>query len=154
MKLLYRLLAATIAATFWVITPIDAAQAGHNSVFLFSGETLLPGQYLRNTSAPGYRLIMQLDGNLVLYERPGTSRQRACAWSNTTRWPGSHAWMSPDGYFAVFEPHGGVVWTTRPGTERKNINRLDRAEVVLYANGDARVVSRQSSSEYFEFWHC
>ncbi|WP_433203917.1 hypothetical protein ACQP00_34990 [Dactylosporangium sp. CS-047395] len=133
-----------------VAVPLEpgAAQAGHGTASLLPGETLTPGQYL---VAGRYRLFMQRDGNLVLYRdfaRPG---QYACAASHTTAHPGSRAWMSPNGFFAVYTPQGVPVWSTRSHT---NGSRWAGGWVNILSDGRALVFTGDGFRDYFQFWQC
>jgi hypothetical protein len=123
------------------------ASAAHGQGTLRTGETLLPGQYL---IVQGHaQLIMQTDGNLVLYRLVSTPPYKvACAASRTTAHPGSRAWMSPDGRFSVFTPAPGnrIVWSTGANT-RGWTNPI----VQLLHTGAASV---NGSGLRFTFWSC
>lgn len=56
-------------------------------------------------------LIMQLDGNLVLYKR-SAGGQIAVWESNTVGVSGAYAVMQDDGNFVVYAPDGRAVWNT------------------------------------------
>lgn len=70
-----------------------------------AGQTLLPGMTV--TSADDrYRLVMQSDGNAVVY-----APNRRPIWSSGTyRFSGSRFVMQPDGNMVVYAPSGAVVW--------------------------------------------
>ncbi|MFF5077536.1 hypothetical protein ACFY36_10825 [Actinoplanes sp. NPDC000266] len=133
----------TALLAFFVVTP---AQAAPGQSYLTTGQSLTGGQYLVKGR---FRLNMQTDGNLVLYENFGTSSQRVCAASNTYGYNGAHAWNSPDGYFAVYATNGGVLWTTRPYTDNVNYNG---GLVQLIANGDAEFTG--AGYWRYVYWRC
>lgn len=75
---------------------------------------LRPGQYLENGI---YLLLMQSDGNLVLYENFSTTRKPVWA-SNTDGKGGTYAVIQHDGNLVIYRPNGsGVapVWATNTG---------------------------------------
>ena len=75
-------------------------------------DRLIPGQQLNPNdkllSANGrYELIMQTDGNLVLYPQPSGSAVWA---SNTWNTPVTHAIMQTDGNLVCYDPAGKAHW--------------------------------------------
>jgi hypothetical protein len=137
---------ALLTALLAVQVATPAAEAASGQSTLYSGQTLLPGQYLVQGS---YRLVMNYNGNLVLYANYKKSNQRICSQSHTSQYAGAHAWNSPDGYFAVYTRQGGVVWTTRPYTDDSG---YDRGQVQLKTNGQA--LYKGSGNWTFPFWGC
>ncbi|MDN3354096.1 CHAP domain-containing protein [Actinomadura sp. DC4] len=92
---------------------------------LDSGGVLYPGRYLRSTDGR-YALLMQADGNLVLYG-PGYH----VLWAtNTGGRPGADATVQGDGNFVLYAG-GGAVWTTYTG---------GRGPSYLVVQGDGNVV--------------
>lgn len=75
------------------------------------------------TSATGYSVVMQPDGNLV---ESGFGR---VLWSSRTHVPGSYVVMQPDGNLVVYSPAGVPQWWT--GTSGQH-----SAGVLLTADGD------------------
>jgi hypothetical protein len=71
-----------------------------------SGEQLPRGWW---TQATYTRLVMQTDGNLVLYRN---SDGKALWASNTSGHPGAYATMQSDGNLVVYKPGGGALWAT------------------------------------------
>jgi hypothetical protein len=110
-RLSRRLAAAGIAAVSLVALTSGAmgepASAAAGSHYLSPGQKLLTNQYLVNGTA---RLVMQGDGNLVLYYNWGKSNRRACWATHTTGKGGTYAIMQGDGNFVVYGPHG-PVWS-------------------------------------------
>ena len=53
------------------------------------------------------RLVMQTDGNLVLYDEFGRAR-----WSTNTAGTGKYARMQPDGNFVLYGPGDTAVWSS------------------------------------------
>lgn len=76
-----------------------------------SGTTLKPGWWTQGTYT---RLVMQMDGNLVMYRR----RDGAAIWSTrTSGHAGAYAVMQTDGNFVVYKStggpgKGGALWAT------------------------------------------
>jgi hypothetical protein len=73
---------------------------------------LLPSWYLTARSGT-YRLVMQDDGNLVLYGAAGPRW-----WSGTAGHPGAKFVSQTDGNHVVYAPSGQAIWqsgTARPG---------------------------------------
>ncbi|MFD8479057.1 hypothetical protein [Kitasatospora sp. NPDC059673] len=84
-------------------------------VRLNSGETLMAGQTLRDGSSV---LVMQGDGNLVLYlEGPNGTRLTALWSTGTYGNPGAYAFMQPDGNLVVYKQgstaDANALWSTR-----------------------------------------
>jgi hypothetical protein len=70
------------------------------------GTVMKPGWWAQATYT---RLVMQPDGNLVLYR----NRDGAALWSsNTSGYPGAYAVMQPDGNLVVYRPGGPALWST------------------------------------------
>lgn len=80
----------------------------------------------------GYRLVMQSDGNAVVYEASG-----APIWNSRTFRAGSHLSMQTDGNLVVYTPTGQPVWNTgtfgRPGATL--VMQSDGNLVLYSANG-------------------
>ncbi|GEM_PF-537858 len=71
------------------------------------GTRLSPGDYLQ--SATGYVLVMQDDGNLVLYDPAGQA-----TWaSGTAGHQGAWATLKTDGNLVVYSSGGEALWSTR-----------------------------------------
>ncbi|MDQ1532147.1 MAG: pseudomonalisin, partial [Microbacteriaceae bacterium] len=68
------------------------------------GTAFAAGQYLRSANGQ-YQLIMQGDGNLVLY-----TQGRALWSSGTAGHPGSTAQFQGDGNLVVYGPDGAALW--------------------------------------------
>ena len=74
---------------------------------LSSGSTLRPGDAL--TSQNGrYRLELQSDGNLVVYDRNG-----AALWASRTAGnPGARLAIQNDGNLVIYSSGNKMVWTS------------------------------------------
>jgi hypothetical protein len=85
-----------------------------------SGHLMLPGQRLnpgQSITSSSMRLVMQTDGNLVAYLRPGGSGAPAEWSSGTYGHPGAYAVMQSDGNLVVYSQSGGpatggALWST------------------------------------------
>ncbi len=105
------------AATTYAYDPdgnTTSVTAPNRDQNIASGATLAPGTVISSDNA---RLIMQADGNLVLYQ----SDTGLAAWSSgTAGHPGAHATMQTDGNFVVADAAGTTLWSTNtaghPGT--------------------------------------
>ncbi|HEX5593817.1 MAG TPA: hypothetical protein VFX35_10765 [Solirubrobacterales bacterium] len=89
---------------------------GAYDALLLPEETLHPGQYLE-ASDRHHTLVMQGDGNLVLYGDKGA------LWnSNTLGHPNARAVMQGDGNLVVYGPDGQALWSA--GTQGHKDARL------------------------------
>ena len=95
-----------------------------------SGPTgLLPGHYLLSSDRRS-RLVMQGDGNLVLYGRDGRARFATATFGGSD----SVAVLQTDGNLVVYDG-GRAVWAT--GTHRRVSAPVDSFALVLQDDGDA-----------------
>ncbi len=97
---------------------------------LFSGQILYPGDRMVSSDSV-YRLIMQGDGNLVLY-----NASNQAVWNTATFYPGSRLVMQGDGNLVLYNASNQAVWNTAtfyPGSR-------------LVMQGDGNVVIYLSSS--------
>jgi hypothetical protein len=106
--------------------------AGVNT--LTRGQRLNAGQKLRSDTG-GYELLMQVDGNLVLYQA-GVALWDTRTWGN----PGAYAHMQTDGNLVVYrpEPGGGAtaLWDTRTwGTTADRLVIRDDGDLTLSSSG-------------------
>ncbi|WP_309112017.1 hypothetical protein [Saccharothrix sp.] len=101
------------------------------------GERLTAGQY--RTSRDGrFRLVMQSDGNLVLYTATGEA-----LWHTHTHGSGAtYAVLQPDGNFVLYTPAGVAKWHT---------NTWNTTSDRLVVQNDSNVVLYQSDA--LAQWH-
>lgn len=117
-------------------TAISAkAQGGAN--VLRAGQVLQTGQYLYSAvlgNAYWHKLIMQGDGNLVLYlyTKDGKVTPK---WSTSTNTPGSYVAMQSDGNFVVYRPNGTPAWDSRTGGHALNLGY----NIVLWNDGSLNI---------------
>ena len=143
-----RVLASALVAALLAATPAlaDGAAAGPGPA---QGDTLVTGEYLRaggvlQTADSWQRLVMQDDGNLVLYvygyEVTSATGSGYAYWaSGTAGNPGAYAALQTDGNLVVSTRAGRPLWSS--GTEGQGADRLvlqSDANLVLYARGQAR----------------
>ncbi|MFD4640045.1 LysM peptidoglycan-binding domain-containing protein [Lentzea sp. NPDC058436] len=107
---------------------------------LQAGQELTRGQQL--TSANGYMLTLQSDGNLVLSENTGT------VWASGTDGKGAvRATLQADGNFVLYTSDENAVWST--GTQGNEGSRLvlqdDRNLVVFAVDGSAKWASNTNT---------
>lgn len=92
------------------------------------GDSLLVGASVTSRSGQ-FTLIMQTDGNLVLYSG-GQPR-----WASGTGTPGSTAIMQTDGNFVVYAPQGAVWVSKTAGHPGASLIVQDDGNVVIYDPG-------------------
>jgi hypothetical protein len=94
------------------------------SDLIASGETLSPGD--RRSSPQGqYELVMQDDGNLVLYNL-------VPIWASDTIAPNTRAVMQSDGNFVVYSGEQSIWATGTEGHPRAEVKVQDDGNLVLY----------------------
>lgn len=108
-------LAATTAAVVATVTSAPGAAAAAGQDHLTKGQSLSVGQQLQRTTYGGALtwLVMQSDGNLVLYTAGAAGTGRHVCWAtNTYPNPGSHAVYQSDGNFVVYNNRGRATWAS------------------------------------------
>ncbi|MEJ0072826.1 MAG: curculin (mannose-binding) lectin [Candidatus Saccharibacteria bacterium] len=98
-----------------------------------SGTTLYAGDYIRS---PDYRytLVMQEDGNLVVY----SANRYTALWSSQT-WnnPGAYATLQSDGNLVVYDKNGKALWNTYTYTQGPSVLKMQSdGNLVVYRNSD------------------
>src|SRR5256885_797881 len=94
-------------------------------------EVLGPGQSIATANGRA-SLIMQSDGNLVLYQVDAGSRTPL--WSTGTDVPGSRVAMRGDGNLALYEPSGACRWASgTDGNPGAWLTLQDDGNLVIYA---------------------
>jgi hypothetical protein len=97
---------------------------------VYPGHRLRPGVSVVSYSGQS-RLIMQTDGNLVMYGPGATVR-----WAYTTSTPGTTARMNLTGQLEVAGPTGAVVWTSgNPSSPGAKLHVLDDGNLVIVSRG-------------------
>ena len=95
---------------------------------LATGRAMLPGQFI--TSSNGrYRLIMQADGNLVMYDG------WTALWATYSIGPGRRAVMQSDGNFVIYHGYDGVWSTSTTGFRSSQLVIENNGNLVLYSDG-------------------
>jgi len=99
---------------------------------LDAGQRLNPGWQFQSVDR-NYTLVMQTDGNLVLYNRSGP------VWATGTNKAGSEVEMQSDGNLVVYAPGHIATWAT--GTFHQNSALVAQTDgnFVLYAPGSVAV---------------
>lgn len=104
-------------------TEVPRAQAS----FLRPNEVLLPGQARHSSTT---RLLMQDDGNLVVYRK----LVNVPLWASRTVGRGARAIMQSDGNFVIYDSNGRPSWATNTnGHPGAHLRVQDDGNVVLYA---------------------
>ena len=97
---------------------------------VYPGHRLRPGVSVVSYSAQS-RLIMQTDGNLVMYGPGGTVK-----WALTTSAPGTTARMTLTGQLEVEGPTGALIWTSAsPSSPGARLHVLDDGNLVIVSTG-------------------
>lgn len=104
--------------------------AGYIGHHLGSGQQLPPGALLRSADGQ-YRMVMQGDGNLVVY------RQSAALWATGGSDPGSRAVMQGDGNFVVYDGAAAKWASTSSGFGGAELVLQDDGNAVIYHGGHA-----------------
>lgn len=102
-----------------------------------SGEIIYSGQTVWSQNGQ-FRLIMQGDGNLVLY-KAGTP-----LWATRTRGSGYRAVMQGDGNFVVYASDGKPKWSSGTFNPGSRLVVQDDSNLVIYAG---------STALYASSWH-
>lgn len=123
-KLRARSVAAGCGALLAAVVAVAAGGTAHAAAggdHLDRGDALYEGQSITSGTVAGdVTLIMQTDGNLVLYSPTG----RAC-WASNTQWNGTYAIYQNDGNFVVYDSGNHALWasnTVDDGGTTVNIN--------------------------------
>lgn len=121
------------SATVEVTVPISPkAPAATNT--LESGQWLEVGKYLQSNNGR-FRLYMQGDGNLVLYDE--AQNHKALWASGTNGKPGARAAMQGDGNLVVYSGSTGVWSTKTNGWNSARVVIQDDGNMVVYAGSTA-----------------
>ncbi len=92
-------------------------------------QTLFAGQNIVSPNG-SHQLVMQGDGNLVLYQN-GAAKWCAC-WEGAPTIAGSRAVMQGDGNFVVYTPWNAAIWSSGTQTARAVLLMQDDANAVMY----------------------
>lgn len=103
---------AGVAAAPALAAPASSFAAARVAAAVTIGDTLAPGSALRAdeqlVSANGqYRLVMQTDGNVVLYSASG-----GVEWTTGTRGSGNLFTLQNDGNIVVYSEAGAALWAS------------------------------------------
>jgi hypothetical protein len=100
------LAAALLVASALVLLPASPGSAAAGGTRLLAGERLTSGQHIAVT---GYKLVVQGDGNVVMYASGGRVRWQ----SRTAGHSGSRLVMQGDGNLVVYSRSGKALWHSR-----------------------------------------
>ena len=123
---------------------------------LEKGQKLLPGERITSTNGD-YYLIMQNDGNLVLYKKVGSGKE--ALWSSkTTGKPSARAVMQWDGNFVIYSNTSGALWSsnTHVNNPAKLVMQNDGNLVIYKTDGTAiwstKTTQEICRTEYVDHW--
>lgn len=125
----------SLAASYAVMLLCFLSGPVHAADTLYTNQTLSNGGYIQ--SAQGlYTLVMQTDGNLVIYRSDGSVRFATMKF-------GAFALMQSDGNFVQYTSTNAPLWATNTGgTGPANILKIhDDGDLVVYAQNGSRVWS-------------
>ncbi len=116
--------------------PYPAYQDGLRSSWWSLGEPAPPPKeqpYLYYTQplwSPSrtFQMVMQGDGNLVVYDGAGRAR-----WATGTSVLGSFLVLQGDGNLVMYDPAGAPVWTTATSSIGATLSMQDDGNLVLYS---------------------
>ncbi|MFJ7276588.1 hypothetical protein [Kitasatospora sp. NPDC098663] len=139
--------AATALALTGTMLGAGTAQAAYDPVThtLWNDEPLYPGWHVDSENS---RLIMQPDGNLVVYRGYNTPNPLA-VWNSGTHVNhcGYKAVMQSDGNLVVYSASGGVCWSSgtngHPGA-RLVVKRLGGV-AIYWGDGEVPIVTTPTS---------
>ncbi|MFE3505987.1 hypothetical protein [Kitasatospora sp. NPDC059160] len=104
--------ATTALALAGTMTGTGTAQAaletGNGYTAIYDDEPLYPGWHVDSMTA---RVIMQPDGNFVVYQKDGSGQFSKVAFASGTVGCGYKAVMQSDGNLVVYAANGGVCWS-------------------------------------------
>lgn len=123
LRTLVAALVLTVVASLAAALPADAATTASR---LNVGERLVAGQSLRSPSG-NLELIMQTDGNLVLYAPGGSARWNTGTYGN----PGAYVQLQTDGNLVLYSATNQPLWYTMT-TTGSFLNLQDDGNLVLY----------------------
>ncbi|WP_405487327.1 FG-GAP-like repeat-containing protein [Streptomyces sp. NBC_00096] len=117
----------------------EAGLVVDGSIRFDAGAKLASGQ---TYTTPSVKLVMQADGNLVLYHRTGGDGKGGALWASGTYGNnGAYAVVQNDGNFVIYkqdggEGKGGALWATNtPGNSGARLQFQADGNLVLYKSG-------------------
>ena len=111
--------------------------------WLSPGETLASGTGIGSPWDSHY-LMMQSDGNLVVY-----TRSNQPIWATMTFWPGSWAVMQTDGNLVVYSPANRPVWSSDTNQfPNSSLAMQNDGNLVVYAPGNRPIWSSVEYNKY------
>ncbi len=124
-------LVLALAAVTALVAPASEASA-QNVDTLFSNESLMPNEWLMSSNG-GFQLIMQGDGNLVLYR---LADMKALWNSRTAGNPGAFAVMQGDGNLVVYRDGKPLFNTQTQGNPGSRLTMQGDGNLVIYSPTD------------------
>jgi hypothetical protein len=122
---------ASNGAVIWASGATDARLDG--------GQALQPGWQFQSPDRQ-YRLVMQTDGNLVLY-KGGTA-----LWASNTHTANSEVEMQTDGNLVIYAPGHIAVWATGTFNQYSALLGQNDGNFVVYAPGNKPVWATNTST--------
>ncbi len=110
------------------------------------GQTLAAGSSVKSSDGR-LSLLMQADGNLVLYFSPFGTWNTPVWASNTTGHGGAWAIMQDDGNFVVYDAGGAPLWATATGPKGSVFSVQSDGNLVVYDAGGAPLWSSNTAPQ-------
>lgn len=120
--------AGAAAAPAAVTGQADAQSAKPMDVSMGGGTVLTRGDDVSSAKAT---LMMQSDGNLVVYDEFGNVR-----WSSGTQGLGDYAYFQTDGNLVIYDEYNYAVWSSgTDGYDNANLNVQEDGNVTIWWRG-------------------
>ncbi|MFH8786783.1 hypothetical protein [Streptomyces roseoverticillatus] len=141
--------AAILAATGLLAAGGTAHAVRTASDTLTNGGTLAPGAGLDNGDA---HLVMQRDGDLVLYTSGTNGADRQLRWHSGTTGEGNRAELRADGNLVVTAQDGAELWQSRTGGT--DCSHMPWTKLTVRSHGDMSILAGQDSEApyYVPLW--
>ncbi|MFF2074677.1 hypothetical protein ACFVXG_07965 [Kitasatospora sp. NPDC058162] len=131
-------LAGTMATTG---TAQAAVEKGDGYTAIYDDEPLYPGWHVDSMTT---RVIMQSDGNFVVYQNDGSGQFSKVAFASGTVGCGYKAVMQSDGNLVVYSANGGLCWALgTAGHPHAKLMVFDAGRSGVHWNGG--IIPRSSS---------
>ncbi|MCA6091343.1 hypothetical protein LE181_04050 [Streptomyces sp. SCA3-4] len=136
------LAASAVLATAALLATSDTARAadGNAAATLSTGESLSPGDRLGTGDT---HLVMQGDGDLVLYTAGAGGSAPQPRWRSGTTGEGNRAALRADGNLVVTAKDGGVLWESRTGGA--DCLHLPVTRLTVRPDGDMSILTMPNS---------
>ena len=116
-----------------IAAPSDVCNVVSTDASLHSGDSLQPGDCVASSNAlagnPGYYLVLQTDGNLVVYSYPN---EQVIWASGTNGQTVTDCVMQDDGNLVIYGPSGSLWASGTSGRPGSQLTVQDDGNTVIY----------------------